>query len=177
MLDPGRPEFKVGDHVWVSVGGSYVFERPVRIRNICERDGQAWAFVEGSEAAVPLDSLTAAPTDAGAAQDATAKAQQEQARQPQCRRHAPAPRAPVRGLSRRPPRRPDRAGLDRHPARQERQVPAAPCRDVRDRPDRGAGRQGRALNAQPMCNVYIGAALRKPDTPPSDAPAMRTCWH
>jgi len=48
MLDPGRPVFKVGDHVWVVVDGSYVFERPVRIRNICERDGQAWAFVEGS---------------------------------------------------------------------------------------------------------------------------------
>ena len=69
MLDPGRPDFKVGDHVWVVVDGSYVFERPVRIRNICERDGQAWAFVEGSEAGVPVDSLTAA-TDADTAQSA-----------------------------------------------------------------------------------------------------------
>ena len=41
MLAPGRPDFKVGDHVWVVVDGSYVFERPVRIRNICERDGQS----------------------------------------------------------------------------------------------------------------------------------------
>ena len=69
MLDPDRPDFKVGDHVWVVVDGSYVFERPVRIRNICERDGQAWAFVEGSEAGVPVDSLTAA-TDADTAQSA-----------------------------------------------------------------------------------------------------------
>ena len=60
MLAPSGPDFKVGDHVWVVVDGSYVFERPVRIRNICERDGQAWAFVEGSEAGVPVDSLTAA---------------------------------------------------------------------------------------------------------------------
>ena len=73
MLDPGRPEFKVGDHVWVSVDGSYVFKRPVRIRSIHERRRQAWAFVEGAEAAVPVDSLTAAPTDAGAAQDVTAE--------------------------------------------------------------------------------------------------------
>ena len=69
MLDPGRPDFKVGDYVWVVVDGSYVFERPVRIRNICERDGQAWAFVEGSEAGVPVDSLTAA-TEADTAQSA-----------------------------------------------------------------------------------------------------------
>ena len=89
MLDPGRPVFKVGDHVWVVVDGSYVFERPVRIRNICERDGQAWAFVEGSEAGVPVDSLTAA-TDADTAQSAPdpgaafASEELEHPAEPQC---------------------------------------------------------------------------------------------
>ena len=74
-------DFKVGDYVWVVVDGSYVFKRPVRIRNICERDGQRWAFVDGSEAGVPVDSLMLA-TDADIAQDATAKAQQEQVGSP-----------------------------------------------------------------------------------------------
>ena len=89
MHAPGRPDFKVGDHVWVVVDGSYVFERPVRIRNICERDGQAWAFVEGSEAGVPVDSLTAA-TDADTAQSAPdpgaafASEELEHPAEPQC---------------------------------------------------------------------------------------------
>ena len=84
-----RLDFKVGDHVWVVVDGSYVFERPVRIRNICERDGQAWAFVEGSEAGVPVDSLTAA-TDADTAQSAPdpgavfAPEELERPAEPQC---------------------------------------------------------------------------------------------
>ena len=61
MLSPNRPEFKVGDLVGVVVHGLDVFGRPVRIRNICEHDdGSLWAFVEGSEAAVPLASLTLA---------------------------------------------------------------------------------------------------------------------
>lgn len=61
MLSPNRPEFNVGDLVGVVVHGLDVFGRPVRIRNICEHDdGSLWAFVEGSEAAVPLASLTLA---------------------------------------------------------------------------------------------------------------------
>ncbi len=83
MLDPGRPEFNVGDLVWVTVAGLDMFKRPVRILSMQKHDdGSLWAFVEGAAAAVPLECLTAAPTDAGTAQDGTAKAQQEQAGDP-----------------------------------------------------------------------------------------------
>ena len=53
MLDPDRPEFNVGDFVWVVVDGSYVFPRPARIRNICERDGQRWASSTARKQASP----------------------------------------------------------------------------------------------------------------------------
>ena len=55
-----RDEFRVGDHVWVQVGGVHVFEKPVRIRDIREHDGKPWVFVEGSETGVSMDSLAAA---------------------------------------------------------------------------------------------------------------------
>ena len=90
MLDPDRPEFNVGDLVGVTIAGLDMFKRPVRILSIhTHDDGSLWAFVEGAEAAVPVDSLTAAPTDVGAAaQDVTARPgqandeQQEQAGSP-----------------------------------------------------------------------------------------------
>ncbi len=73
MLDPGRPEFNVGDPVWVTVGGVLQFERPVRILSIHKHnDGSWWAFVEGSETGRLLwTSLKLASPDADDAQDAT----------------------------------------------------------------------------------------------------------
>ena len=172
MLDPGRPEFNVGDLVWVTVAGLLMFERPVRILSIHKHDdGSLWAFVEGAEAAVPVDSLTAAPTDAGAAQDVTARPgqandeQQEQARSP----NAAAMRAHLEhlfggyldgfhdGLI-------ELAWTDTRPDKNGRYALRHAAMFGTDQIEELIAKAVR-LNSQPMCNVYIGAALRKPDTP------------
>ena len=174
---PRRPDFKVGDHVWVVVDGSYVFERPVRIRNIFERDGQAWAFVDGSEAGVPVDSLTAAPTDDDAAQDAAAKDRQEQVGSP----NADAMRQHLEhlfggyldgchdGLI-------ELAWTDTQPDKNGRYLLRHALMFGTDQIEELVDKAVQ-LNSQPMCNVYVGAALRKPGTfRRAGAPAMRTCW-
>ena len=182
MLDPGRPEFKVGDHVWVGVAGSYVFERPVRIRKICVRDGQAWAFVDGSETGIPVDSLTAAPTDADTARDAAAKERQEQVGSP----NADAMRQHVEHLFGGyldgchdgqielawTDTRPDKNG--RYLLRHALMFGTDQIEELVDKAVQ--------LNSQPMCNVYVGAALRKPGTFPGarasreDVLALTACY-
>ena len=172
MLDPGRPEFNVGDLVWVTVAGLLVFKQPVRILSIHKHDdGSLWAFVEGAEAAVRVDSLTAAPTDAGAAQDVTARPgqandeQQEQAYSP----NAAAMRAHLEhvfggyldgyhdGLI-------ELAWTDTRPGKDGR-YPLRHARMFGTDEIEELIAKAVQLNAQPMCNVYVGAALRKPDTP------------
>ena len=66
MLDPGRPELRVGDHVWVEIGGQLSFEKPVAIEKICEREGKEWVVVEGSATGLTADHLTLAATGADA---------------------------------------------------------------------------------------------------------------
>ena len=166
-LDPGRGELKVGDLVWVTVAGLLMFERPVRILSIHQHDdGSLWAFVEGAEAGVPLDSLTAASTDDGnAARDAAATDRQKQAGSP----NAAAMRQHLEHLFGGyldgchdglielawTDTQPDKTG--RYPLRHAAMFGTDQIEELVAEAVR--------RNSQPMCNLYIGAALRKPDTP------------
>jgi hypothetical protein len=66
MLDPGHPELRVGDLVWVQIGGQLMFPKPVAIEKIYEREGKKWFLVEGSATGLTADDLTIAATGADA---------------------------------------------------------------------------------------------------------------
>ncbi len=63
----------VGDLVQVEIGGVLQFEKPVRIRAIQDRDGQKWAFVDGSETGIQMEHVTVAQKGAVAAAGGAAK--------------------------------------------------------------------------------------------------------
>ena len=54
---PLPPEPEIGDLVQVEIGGALQLEKPMRIRAIQEHDGQKWAFIEGSEAGIPMNQI------------------------------------------------------------------------------------------------------------------------
>jgi hypothetical protein len=47
MLDPDRPEFNVGDLVWVHIRGQLMFPKPVAIEKIYEREGKKGTLSRG----------------------------------------------------------------------------------------------------------------------------------
>ena len=71
-----EPEFKsannepksanTGDLVQWTSGGIDQFETPRRVRGVHRRDGQEWAFVEGTNTGVPLSELTVVTPKSGA---------------------------------------------------------------------------------------------------------------
>jgi hypothetical protein len=50
-----------GDLVQWTSGGVDQFETPRRVQSVHRRDGQEWAFVEGTNTGVPLSELTVVP--------------------------------------------------------------------------------------------------------------------
>jgi hypothetical protein len=67
----GKPDHRtamIGDLVQWTSGGVDQFERPTRIRRVETHEGEDWAFVDGTDTAVPVSELTVVT----AAADATA---------------------------------------------------------------------------------------------------------
>jgi Protein of unknown function (DUF3987) len=183
MLDPNRPEFNIGHLVWVHIRGQLMFPKPVAIEKICEHEGKKGYFVEGSTTGLTADNLTLAATDDdNAARDAAAKDRQEQVGSP----NADAMRQHLEhqfggyldgchdGLIELAwtDTRPDKNG--RYPLRHALMFGTDQIEELVDKAVQ--------LNSQPICNVYVGAALRKPGTFPGarasreDVLALTTCY-
>src|SRR6266852_4251519 len=66
--EPEQNAANIGDLVQWTSGGVDQFEMPKRVRRVETREGQEWAFVEGTETAVPMSELTVVtPASAAAA--------------------------------------------------------------------------------------------------------------
>jgi len=50
-------EIVVGDLVQVEIGGVLQLAKPARVRAVQDHQGQTWAFIEGSEAGVPMEQV------------------------------------------------------------------------------------------------------------------------
>jgi hypothetical protein len=66
--EPEQNAANIGDLVQWTSGGVDQFEMPKRVRRVERHEGQEWAFVEGTETAVPVSELTVVtPASAAAA--------------------------------------------------------------------------------------------------------------
>lgn len=57
ILQETEVDANVGDLVQAEVNGGLVFENPKRVRAVQDREGQKWAFVDGSEAGIPMEQI------------------------------------------------------------------------------------------------------------------------
>jgi len=48
-------DIEVGDFIQVEIDGALALEGPTRVRAIQEHEGRVWAFIEGSEAGIPVE--------------------------------------------------------------------------------------------------------------------------